>query len=124
MPLTDEGREFFDEVTAGKEPHEVIFSREDGSTWGKSQQFRPMREVCATVGIAPPISFHILRHTYGSMLARQGVSLQVIAAAMGHADTRMTEKHYAHLQPSYVADQVRKHLPKIDAQPRKVTRLS
>jgi hypothetical protein len=27
----------------------------------------------------------------------------VVAAQLGHADTRMTEKHYAHLAPSYVA---------------------
>jgi hypothetical protein len=29
----------------------------------------------------------------------------------GHADTRMTEKHYAHLSPSYVADTIRAHFP-------------
>ena len=28
----------------------------------------------------------------------------VIAVLLGHSDTRMTEKHYAHLAPSYVAD--------------------
>lgn len=32
-----------------------------------------------------------------------GVPMGVIAAQRGHADTRMTEKHYAHLAPSYVA---------------------
>jgi hypothetical protein len=31
----------------------------------------------------------------------------VIAEQLGHADTRMTEKHYAHLAPSYVADTIR-----------------
>jgi hypothetical protein len=30
---------------------------------------------------------------------------------LGHADTRMTEKHYAHLAPSYVADTIRAHFP-------------
>ena len=30
---------------------------------------------------------------------------------MNHADTRMTEKHYAHLAPSYVADTIRAHFP-------------
>jgi hypothetical protein len=28
----------------------------------------------------------------------------VIAAQLGHVDTRMAEKHYAHLAPSYIAD--------------------
>jgi integrase len=43
------------------------------------------------------VNFHILRHTHGSHLAMNGVPLGVIAAQLGHADTRMTEKHYAHL---------------------------
>jgi hypothetical protein len=33
--------------------------------------------------------------------------LAVISAQLGHADTRMTERHYAHLAPSYVATTVR-----------------
>jgi hypothetical protein len=43
----------------------------------------------------------------------KGVGLSVIAAQLGHADTRMTEKHYAHLAPSYVADTIRAHFPKL-----------
>ena len=41
----------------------------------------------------------------------KGVGLGVIAAQLGHADTRMTEKHYAHLAPSYVADTIRAQFP-------------
>jgi hypothetical protein len=41
----------------------------------------------------------------------RGVPMGVIAAQLGHADTRMTEKHYAHLSPNYVADTVRAALP-------------
>ena len=37
----------------------------------------------------------------------RGVNLKVIAEQLGHKDTRMTERHYAHLAPSYVADTVR-----------------
>jgi hypothetical protein len=40
-------------------------------------------------------------------LAMRGVPLAVIAAQLGHADTRMVEKHYGHLSPRYVADTVR-----------------
>ena len=35
----------------------------------------------------------------------------VIAAHLGHSDTRTTEKHYAHLAPSYNADTIRAHFP-------------
>ena len=35
----------------------------------------------------------------------------VPAEALGHSDTRMAEKHYAHLAPSYVADTIRRTAP-------------
>ena len=57
------------------------------------------------------MTFHILRHTHGSHLAMNGVPMGVIAAQLGHADTRMTEKHYAHLAPSYVAQTIRANFP-------------
>ncbi|MDN3518324.1 site-specific integrase [Aquisalimonas lutea] len=109
--LTDEGRQLFDRLTAGKKRGDRMFTRDGGGVWGKSHQHRFMRDACSQAGIDPPIGFHVLRHTYGSMLAAKGVPLQVIARALGHADTRMTERHYAHLQPDYVAEQVRAHLP-------------
>lgn len=37
--------------------------------------------------------FHDLRHTFGSTLASQGVSLQLIAKALGHASVRMSERY-------------------------------
>jgi intergrase/recombinase len=43
----------------------------------------------------------------------QGVPMAVIAAVLGHSDTRMTEKHYAKLAPNYVAETIRAHLPKL-----------
>ena len=57
--------------------------------------------------------FHVLRHTHGSMLAMRGVPMAVIARQLGHADTRMTEKHYAHLAPNYVADVIRSSFPNL-----------
>jgi integrase len=79
--------------------------------WGKSHQLRPMLEACKQAKINPAISFHVLRHTHGSTLAIRGVPMGVIAEQLGHADTRMTEKHYAHLAPSYVADTIRANFP-------------
>jgi integrase len=107
VALTAEGAVFFDNATAGLRSGDIIFRRANGAAWKHSDQFRPMREACAAARIEPAISFHILRHTYGSRLAMRGVPMGVIAAQLGHADTRMTERHYAHLAPSYVADTVR-----------------
>ena len=68
-------------------------------------------------GIEPPATFHVLRHTHGSALAMRGTPLGVIASQLGHADTRITERHYAHLSPSYVADTIRDSFPNLGISP-------
>jgi integrase len=111
VALNDEGRELFRLLTAGRTGRDLVFTRDDGAAWGTAHQARPLDEACARAKIEPPATFHILRHTYASALAGRGVPMGVIAAQLGHADTRMTEKHYAHLSPNYVADTVRAALP-------------
>lgn len=111
VALTDEGRAHFERLTAGKTGRDPIFVRDDGATWGPSHQQRPLADASKRAKIAPAATFHILRHTYASSLAMRGVPMGVIAAQLGHADTRMTEKHYAHLSPNYVAETVRAALP-------------
>jgi integrase len=109
--LTVEGQHLFITLTAGKLGTDPVFARPDGGVWRKSHQLRPMLAACERAKIKPAISFHVLRHTHGSTLAMRGVPMGVIAAQLGHADTRMTEKHYAHLAPSYVADTIRAQFP-------------
>jgi integrase len=109
--LADEGRALFEQLTAGRSPQDLIFRRDDCRLWGPSHQQRPLEQVSKAAKLDPPATFHILRHTYASSLAMRGVPMGVIAAQLGHSDTRMTEKHYAHLSPSYVADTVRAALP-------------
>jgi integrase len=109
--LTDEGQEVFQNWTADRLGADRVFLRADGKAWGASHQKRPLDEASGRAGILPAVNFHILRHTYASHLAMKGVPMGVIAAQLGHADTRMTEKHYAHLSPSYVAQTIRANFP-------------
>ena len=111
VALTDEGAVLFEAFIAGKAGKDLIFIREDGKPWGASHQQRPLEAASGRAKIEPAATFHILRHTYASALAMRGVPMGVIAAQLGHADTRMTEKHYAHLAPNYVAETVRASLP-------------
>jgi integrase len=122
IPLNDEGQGFLEEVTAGRPGSATLFVRDDGSAWGKNHQARQLKEA-TTKAKLEGVSFHILRHTYGSFLAAKGVPLQVIAAALGHADTRTTEKHYAHLQPDHIANAIRDNLPKLSKAKPKVRQM-
>jgi len=71
-----------------------------------------MAEACARAKIKPAISFHILRHTWASLAVMKSVPLLVVAKNLGHADTRMVEKHYGHLAPSFIADAIRDGAPR------------
>ena len=105
--LTDEGQKLFAAAVADKRSSNLIFVRKNGGAWGSSNQIRFMRDACDRAGIVPAIGFHILRHTYASRLVMRGAPLTVIASQLGHRDTRMTEKHYAHLAPSYIRETLR-----------------
>jgi len=112
--LTDEAQAAFASWTEKSSSTNLVFLRADGEAWGTSHQKRPLEEASAEAKIEPAVNFHILRHTHGSYLAMNGVPMGVIAAQLGHADTRMTEKHYAHLAPSYVAQTIRANFPVLD----------
>ena len=118
VTLTDEAKRFFEHMTAGQSRNQRIFRRPDGGVWRKNLQHRPLAEACKVAKISPAITFHILRHTHGSLLAMKGVPMRVIADQLGHADTRMTEKHYAHLSPSYVAETIRANFPPLGIVPK------
>ncbi len=127
IPLTVEGAAFFESIVADRKPRQPMFYHSDGrradEPWEHSQQRYWMELACETAKIAPAIGFHILRHTYASQLAMNGTPMPVIASLLGHADTRMTEKHYGHLSPSYVADTLRANLPSFGFEASKGPRL-
>ena len=105
--LTDTGAKFFAQLYAGRSGDAWMFGKE----WGKGHQIARMRAACERAKIVPAVGFHQLRHTWASLAVMAGMPLPVVAKNMGHVDTRMVEKHYGHLAPSYVADQVRKFAP-------------
>ena len=104
--LDAEGVDLFKQSTAGRTQSERMFLKSNGQPWGAAHQARPLRDARVAAKI-DHVSFHDLRRTYGARLALKGVPMAIIAEALGHADERITRKHYAHLAPSHVADAVR-----------------
>jgi integrase len=115
VTLTDEAPELIERLIAGRSPDDCLLRRDDARGWKRAEQLRPMRDACTRAGIAPAVGFHVLRHTHASMLAMRGVPMAVIARQLGHSDTRMTERHYAHLAPNYVTDTIRANFPRLMA---------
>jgi hypothetical protein len=46
-----------------------------------------------------------------------GVPLLVVAKNLGHANTRVVERHYGHPAPSSIADTIRAGAPKFGFEP-------
>ena len=110
--LTEEGIDLFKRLTAGIGGDGLLLSPADDKPWTHNLNQRPLKEACQNARIDPPISFHILRHTYASLSVMAGMPLMVLAQNLGHSDTRMVEKHYGHLAPSYVTEAIRSTAPR------------
>lgn len=72
---------------------------------------RAMKQASKSAGIIPALKFHDLRRSYGSLMLNSGASIQTIQQVLGHADSRMTSRVYAHLLQETVAKQVQQYLP-------------
>jgi integrase len=103
----DEGVRFFTRQSVGRRGSEPMLG-----IWGPSHQVRRMKAASERAEIDPLVSFHGLRHTWASHTVMAGVPLMVVAKNLGHSDTRMVEKHYGHLAPSYVTDEIRRGAPR------------
>jgi integrase len=116
--LSADGVKFFAQACAGRVGNELLFPRPDGGPWLKSHQARRMRDACKQGRILPAVGFHVLRHTYATLLVKDGAPLHAVAANLGHIskdgqpDVRMVTRHYAHFERSHVAETIRKHAPR------------
>jgi integrase len=110
--LTEEGTAFFGQLCAGRSGREVLLRKANGKPWGPSHQIPLMTRACERAKIDPAVTFHGTRHTYASLTIMGGAPLMVVAENLGHADTRMVQKHYGHLSKSYVADAIRAAAPR------------
>ncbi len=108
--LNDEGVSFFAALTANRDPKDFIFLKANGKPWLKSEQKRPMDAACELAKLEG-VTFHILRHTYASHAVMNGMPLAVLSAQLGHKDTRVTERHYAHLAQTYKQKLIRENAP-------------
>jgi len=113
--LNAEAVRFFSQITAGKTAKEHIFLRFNKEKkvmepWEDSEQGRYMNEACKLSNLHG-VNFHILRHTYASMLVMNDASMRFIADQLGHKSIKTTEQYYAHLATRYKLQTIRRTLP-------------
>ena len=62
-----------------------------GARWLARAYMARYREALMEAGLPATFSFHDLRHTFGTTMARAGVEVGTIQAWLGHADLATTQ---------------------------------
>jgi integrase len=115
VPLTIDGQALFKRLTKGRPADALMLLNPEGKAWTRMQWIRAMRVAVKAAKLPENTVLYDLRRTYGSLLANAGAGDAIIASALGHSDTRMTRRHYAHLLDSVVAAELQAKLPKFKA---------
>lgn len=76
----------------------LVFPRPDGEPFAYNTVNLAIKRHCKRVGLRP-IGWHVLRHTFASQLATEGIPMRVIQDLLGHSSILMTVR-YAHLAPN------------------------
>ena len=66
-----------------------------------------IKELADMCGIKKTISTHTARHTFGTYMLANGVSIESVAKMLGHSDTKMT-RHYAKVLDQTILNEVSK----------------
>jgi integrase len=100
---TDDEAAFFDAHTKGKAEDALIFTqlKADEKTgevtaepWKKSNQQPRMKAVLKAANIKRHIRFLDLRHTFATLLVKNGTSIQLVANQFGHSTTRWPARSF------------------------------
>jgi integrase len=101
VPLPDQAAGALDRLSRRANytgPDEYVFCNRFGRRLDASA-LRRRYERARNAAKLPPLRFHDLRHTYGSLLVEGGVDLISVKAAMGHSQISTTER-YLHARPA------------------------
>jgi integrase len=118
IPLTPEGRQFFDTMTAGRPGEAIMFEKTAGERWrarerGKGKggdQDAHMRLAVIKSGIR--MNFHASRHSYCVAALRNGMARHVLMEIMGHRDMSMIDMFYGHIPEPFKQENVDRYGPR------------
>ena len=75
---------------------DLVFPNGEGKPLHPSTVEHALRRECERLGL-PPLTPHGLRHLHASLLLAEGVPLPAVSRRLGHADTGVTARVYAHV---------------------------
>ena len=86
----------------------LLFPTATGAYRDKPGFLQAYKRLCEKLGIEEGRTIHSLRHTFCTILARQGVSLLDASRLMWHSDINVTAKIYSHVTDADKKNAVRR----------------
>ena len=83
-----------------------VFTDVDGRTIHPDAAYEAFVRIAHNASI-PPIRFHDLRDTHGSLLIKDGIPVKVVSERLGHANIAFTMQTYQHILPGLQAEAAR-----------------
>ena len=77
-------------------PDSLLFSSSTCTYREASNLVKQFKRLCGQLGIRK-YTFHSLRHTFCTLLAKQGVPLKTASELAGHSNIALTAKVYTHV---------------------------
>ena len=90
----------------GLGPERLIFKNRTGGVLRYKDAARSFRIVARPHGLPEREGLHVLRHTFASLLIRQGVNIKSIQKLLGHKEISETLDTYGHLYPDDLQDAI------------------
>ena len=72
---------------------EYLFTTSTGTFCDRRNVTRSLDRLYKRIGVSS-LPFHVYRHTFGTNLCKNGVSIQTASKLLGHKDINMTAKYY------------------------------
>jgi integrase len=91
-------RQLEERVAASAWASESVFTTTEGKPIHRAVLYQSFRRLCKREGL-PEITFHELRHTCATLMAREGQQPGTVMRMLGHADIRTTLNLYSHEFP-------------------------
>ena len=105
--------DYFDKLNPEHKPQDFIFLNSKKNPIRQQTLHRTLKRILKNIKYqnADGVSIHSLRHTFGSLLYKQGIDLKTISVLLGHKSIRTTEQIYVGItkeQKQYAVDKLDK----------------
>ena len=88
--------DYFDKLNPNHKDTDFIFLNGNLNLLSQQGLHRTLKRILRNINYPDPegVSIHSLRHTFGSLLYKQGVDLKTISVLLGHKSVKTTEQIY------------------------------